>query len=78
MKFAFIKAEDDTVHKMVEFDDSATWAEVIKGVIGNLDGNYGKDNIYIVVKSISDGIKKKDNGSKVANEDGLYVKNGVI
>ena len=77
MKFAYIKAEDGTIHKMVEFDDSATWAEVITGVIQNLDGNYGKD-IYIVVKSISDGIKKKDNGSKVANEDGLYIKNGVI
>ena len=77
MKFSFIKAENDTTHKNIEFDDSATWAEVITGVIGNLEGNSGKD-IYIVVKSISDGIKKKDNGSKVANEEGLYIKGGVI
>ena len=39
MKFAYIKAEDGTIHKMVEFDDSATWAEVITGVIRNLNGN---------------------------------------
>ena len=77
MKFAFIKAENDTVHRDVEFDDSATWTEVITGVISNLDGNSGKD-IFIVVESISDGIKKKWNGSKVANEAGLYIKNGVI
>ena len=77
MKFAYIKAEDDTVHKDVEFDDSATWGEAIKGVIAPLSGNSG-EGVYIVVKQISDGIKKDDNNAKVANEEGLYIKDGVI
>ena len=76
MKFSFIKAESDTVHKNVEFDDSATWADVV-AQIKQLAGNDGKD-IYLVVKSISDGIKKFDNKARVADEEGLYIKNGVI
>ena len=58
MKFLYIKAEAYEnakeelrpmyIHENVSFDESeATWSDLIRGVIGELYGNEGKD-IYLL------------------------------